>query len=247
MSLSYHITGWVSVLFFALSLAGIGSQLRLIWRRKHSHQVAVNQAGESQAGPPADSSRPTAVLSLNQFFASFLAFYSFLVYGICSEPFNHYLVWTRLPATVLVLFILYEVWHDRRNRLPALAVMTGITLMLAAAGLLIAGPRITTEGRWVWALLAVFAAAVFAQGLMHQIMRVRQTGHTGAISLHMHQLTTCKDASTIAFALTMQPGMGWPLMVVGVTGVATKSVLMWHFRWVDHSPLAAARRTASGD
>ena len=141
-----------------------------------------------------------------------------------------------------MLFILYEIWHDRRQRLPALVVITGVTLMLAAAGLLIAGPTITTEGRWVSALLALFAAAVFAQGLMHQIMRVRQTGRTGAISLRMHQLTTCKDASTIAFALTMPPGIGWPLMVVGVTGVATKSVLMWHFRWVDRSPLAAARR-----
>jgi len=247
MSLSYHIAGWVSVFFFVLSLAGIGSQLRLIWRRKLSHQLAVRQVDESQNRFAPESGRPTAVLSLNQFFASFLAFYSFLVYGICSEPFNHYLVWTRLPATFLVLLILYEIWHDRRERLPAFVVVTGFVLVLAAAGLLIAGPRITTEGLWVSALLALFAAAVFAQGLLHQILRVRQTGETGAVSLRMHQLTTCKDVSTIAFALTMQPGMGWPLMVVGCVGVVTKSALMWHFRWAQHSPLAAARRTAPGD
>jgi hypothetical protein len=51
MSLSYHVTGWISVFFFALSLAGIGTQLRLIWRRKHSHQVAVNQADASARRP----------------------------------------------------------------------------------------------------------------------------------------------------------------------------------------------------
>lgn len=240
MPLSYHITGAISVVFFVLSLIGIGTQLRLIWRRKFAHTLA------GQASPTVEFDRPTAVLSLNQFFASFLAFYSFLVYGVCSEPFNHYLVWTRLPATFLVLLILFEIWLDRRQRLPAVAVFAGVVLMLVAAGLLIAGPRITTEGRWVSAFLAVFAAAVFAQGLIHQIVRIRQTGRTGAVSLRMHQLTTSKDVSTIVFALAMPPGMGWPLMVVGAVGVVTKSVLMWHFRWVDHSPLAATRRQTIG-
>ena len=237
MSNSYHIAGWISVFFFLLSLAGVAEQLRLIWRRKlefrethDSHEVA------------ADLDRPTAVLSLNQFFASFLAFYSFLVYGLCLSPLNYYLVWTRLPATLLVLCILYEIWHDRRTRLSVAAFGGGALMITAAVAFQYAGPSVVTEGRVASAGLAVFAAAVFVQGLIHQIVRVRQTGHTGAISLRMHQLTTCKDASTILLAVTMPAGTGWPLMVVGGVGIATKSVLMWHFRWVRLSPLAAARR-----
>lgn len=237
MPVNYHVTGAISVFFFLLSLAGIFTQLQEIWRRKHSFVNASESSGQLQ--------RPTAVLSLNQFFASFLAFYSFLVYGFCSQPFNHYLVWTRLPATLLVLGILYEIWHDRRGRLPSLALTVAFVLVMAAVTLLLSGEQILRGGRHISALLAIFAAAVFAQGILHQIFCIRQTGQTGAVSLRMHQLTTCKDASTIAFALTMPFETGWPLMTVGVVGIATKSVLMWHFRWVRLSPLARQRRSES--
>lgn len=237
MSTSYHIAGWISVFFFMLSLGGVAEQLRLIWRRKRAyHEKQASDVGATEFD------RPTAVLSLNQFFASFLAFYSFLAYGLCLSPLNHYLVWTRLPATLLVLCILFEIWHDRRSRLSSAAFTGGAVMIVAAVGLLVAGPEVAAEGRVVSAGLALFAAAVFAQGITHQIVRVRQTGHTGAVSLRMHQLTTCKDASTILLALTMPPGTGWPLMTVGGVGIVTKTVLMWHFRWVRLSPLAATRR-----
>ena len=120
MSTSYHIAGWISVFFFLLSLGGVAEQLRLIWRRKRRFHSALAHDDETS-----DFDRPTAVLSLNQFFASFLAFYSFLVYGLCLSPLNHYLVWTRLPATLLVASILFEIWHDRRTRLSAGAPCSG--------------------------------------------------------------------------------------------------------------------------
>jgi hypothetical protein len=224
MPVNYHVTGSISVFFFLLSLVGIFIQLREIRRRKLNFKSSQESGSEVQ--------RPTAVLSLNQFFASFLAFYSFLVYGFCSEPFNHYLVWTRLPAILLALAILYEIWHDRRGRLPAFAMGGSFVLILVAVAVLLSGEQIIREGRDVSAILAIFAAAVFGQGIIHQIVRVRQIGHTGAVSLRMHQLTTCKDLSTIAFALAMPIESGWPLMTVGGVGVVTKSVLMWHFRWV---------------
>ncbi|MDA0590461.1 MAG: hypothetical protein O2820_13795 [Planctomycetota bacterium] len=224
MPVNYHVTGWISVFFFLLSLAGIFMQLREIWRRKLDFRTCRKSNGELD--------RPTAVLSLNQFFASFLAFYSFLVYGLCSEPFNHYLVWTRLPATLLAVAILYEIWHDRRGRLPALALVGSLVLFVLAVAVLVSGEQVIRQGRDVSAILAIFAAAVFGQGIIHQIVLIRRSGQTGAISLRMHQLTTCKDFSTIAFALAMPLESGWPLMTVGGVGVVTKSVLMWHFRWV---------------
>jgi len=52
--------------------------------------------------------RPTAILSLNQFVSSFLAFFSFFLYGACLQRFNHYLVWPRLLACLLTLAVLYE-------------------------------------------------------------------------------------------------------------------------------------------
>lgn len=233
MPVNYHVTGWISVFFFVLSLVGIFAQLREIWRRKFNFNNTSEIGSELQ--------RPTAVLSLNQFFASFLAFYSFLVYGFCSTPFNHYLVWTRLPATLLALAILYEIWHDRRGWLPALAMGGSLVLFVLAVMIMVSGEQVISEGRDVSAFLAIFAAAVFGQGIIHQILLVRQSGQTGAISLRMHQLTTCKDLSTIAFALAMPLGSAWPLMTVGGVGVVTKSVLMWHFRWVRLNALTPER------
>lgn len=233
MPANYHVTGSISVFFFLLSLLGIFTQLREIWRRKHAHR-------DTPAAEVDERDRPTAVLSLNQFFASFLAFYSFLVYGFCSEPFNHYLVWTRLPATLLVLTILYEIWHDRRGEVAFVVFSGSLALVVLAVVTLISGQQVIEGSRHVAGWLAIVAATVFGQGIIHQILQVRRRGHTGAISLRMHQLTTCKDLSTIAFALTMPFDQGWPLMTVGCVGVATKSVLMWHFRWARlHSPCAS--------
>lgn len=248
MSLSYHITGAISVLFFSLCLIGIWAQISTIRRRKREmldwQSSAV--AAEIAVDPIPDIDlpvRPTSVLSLNQFFASFLAFYSFLVYGICIEPFNHYLVWTRLIATSLVMLILYEIWHDRRRLVAAVALATSLLLMLVAVGMLvIGGNRVADEGRWIATILAVFAAGVQAQGLTHQVVRIRRSGRTGAVSLKMHQLTTLKDLSTIGFAATMPIGAGWPLMLVSGTGATVKTVVMWHFGWVRRSPIAAMRR-----
>ena len=236
VDLNYHITGVVSVFFFLLCLIGIGEQLREILRRKRD--VQSQSSIDSQA---TELERPTAILSLNQFFASFLAFYSFFVYGICVEPLDHYLIWTRLFATLLVLRILWEIRVDRQSASSKWSFAVGVILMLSAIALGLSGQRFAAA-KWVSAALAIFAAAVFAQGLTHQILWIRRIGHTGAVSLRMHQLTTCKDASTLAFASAMGFSKGWPLMVVAIVGIAVKSVLMWHFRWVRITPIAARRR-----
>ena len=90
-----YINFWGSLnsVFILLSLIGVFSQLQKIWRRKR-----IDQNGEA-----------TELLSLNQFSVSFLAYYSFFVYGYSIDPFNHYIVWPRLVAALLVTMILYEI------------------------------------------------------------------------------------------------------------------------------------------
>ena len=235
MSTAYQETGWIVVICFTLSLLGIAGQLMQI-RERRREMLALLEADRSV------EHRPTDVLSLNQFFASFLAFYSFLVYGLCLDPFNHFLVWTRLPAVLLAVLILREIHIDRRDRPSAAVWWTSLLMIAVSLGLLVSDVRVSSEARWVASGLALFAAAVFSQGLLHQVIRIRQTGRTGAISLRMHQLTTLKDASTVAFAVTLPNGNGWPLLVVGLVGIVTKLALMWQFRWARRSPVAAARR-----
>ena len=238
MLTAYQVTGWISVICFLLSLGGVWGQLRTIRQRRRE---LLNIQEEDRRV----EHRPTDVLSLNQFFASFLAFYSFLTYGLCLNPFNHFLVWTRLPAVLLVVCILREIHLDRRNRVSAGAWFGSLLLIGVSIALMFSEAKVSAEARWVSSGLALVATAVFAQGLLHQVIRIRRTGRTGAVSLTMHQLTTLKDASTIAFALAMPNDDGWPLLVVGLVGVVTKSALMWQFRWAGLSPVAAARRGES--
>ena len=87
--MAYHITGLISALIFLLTVSGLWSQLKFIWRRK-SLRTEVRTPGAVE--------RPAAILSLNQFVSSFLAFFSFFLYGACLQRFNHYLVWPRLAA-----------------------------------------------------------------------------------------------------------------------------------------------------
>src|SRR5207249_5067840 len=100
--MAYHITGLISALIFLLTLGGLWSQLRFIFERKKTFR----KGGLTE--------RPTAILSVNQFVSSFLAFFSFFLYGACLPKFNHYLVWSRLAATLLTLAVLFEMMRDRR-------------------------------------------------------------------------------------------------------------------------------------
>src|SRR3954468_7970086 len=118
--MAYHITGLINAAIFLLTVGGLWSQLQFIFERKRT----------AAAGDLAQ--RPTAILSLNQFVSSFLAFFSFFIYGACLARFNHYLVWTRLAASFLTLLVLLEIMSDRRTAL-SIACFAGCTLLLLGA------------------------------------------------------------------------------------------------------------------
>src|SRR5262245_1501513 len=188
--MTYHITGLISAVIFLLTASGLWLQLQFVWKRKCACAAGTGQ-------------RPTAVLSLNQFVSSFLAFYSFFLYGGCLPRFNHYLVWTRLVASVLTLLVLYEMMVDRRDIRTIIAVVSGVALMIAAPVVFLLHPE---GSRWAQTLsqtLIVVVTIILAQGYTHQIFLIRQSGQTGAVALRMHQLFFLKDVSTIVFALAM--------------------------------------------
>ncbi len=225
----YDVAGTINTIFILVSLVGVWSQLEKIWLRKRNAATA---------------SEPTAILSLNQFTVSFLAYFSFFVYGYSIEPFNHYIVWPRLIASLLVVIILYEVWRDRRS--PRSAGVLGASLMVLLFGVLglIWGDRYTDEGKLISASLIVAITLLIAQGYVHQIMLIWRSGQTGAVSLRMSQFILMMDISTIAFAFAMGLVNGWPLLLLATVSAITKLVIMWLFRWEKTSPMAEARRLA---
>jgi len=227
---SYHITGVISAVIFLLTVSGLWSQLDLIRGRKKSFR-----GGELRQ-------RPTAILSLNQFVSSFLAFFSFLIYGACLRPLNHYLIWPRLIACLLILVLLWEIAADRRDPLSSLALASGGLLLVAVPPMLIFTDSASRLGRSLSQGFVVAVTALLAQGYVHQIAVIRRSGHTGAVSLRMHQFFFLKDASTAVFAATMGLANGWPVMLMSFVSGATKIAIMWHFRWARVSPLARERR-----
>ena len=222
----YNIAGTVNTAFILLSLLGVGAQLRLV-RNRRERADATDGA--------------TAVLSLNQFTVSFLAYLSFFVYGYSVTPFNHFIVWPRLLASVLVMAILVEIWRDRRSRSATTSLLTAALLLICALAGLAWGDRHVDEGRVVASAMIVVITALLAQGYAHQILLILRNGHTGAVSLRMSQLILLMDLSTIVFASAMGLRLGWPLLLLAVVSGSTKLAILYLFRW-QRSAQADSRR-----
>ena len=222
---AYNFFGSLNSLFIIVSLFGILSQLLTLRRRRAS----------SAAGA-------TELLSLNQFVISFLAYWSFFVYGYSVEPFLHYLVWPRLIAAVLVAAIVWEIWHDRRSRMAGWSLAAvAVLLMVGAAGMLL-GKTYLDQSKIISTSLILIICVLLAQGYAHQILLILRSGKTGAVDIKMSQFILLMDVSTLAFALSMGLDKGWPLLCLAVTSGITKLAILYLFRWVRVSSVAKMRR-----
>ena len=226
----YALAGSLNSLFIVVSLFGLWSQLKKIWQRKHDASVG---AGKS-----------TDILSINQFTVSFLAYCAFFVYGYSITPFNHYIVWPRLIASLIALAILYEIDSDRRSLASRHALLACALLLCAGLAGLAYGPTFTDEKRAVSQSLIVAVTVLLAQGYAHQIRLIWRSGRTGAVSLTMSQFILAMDASTIFFACVMGLETGWPLLLLACVSATTKLAIMWLFRWEKTSPAARMKRQA---
>ncbi|MCW8108147.1 hypothetical protein OPS25_06535 [Alteromonas ponticola] len=223
----YDVAGTVNTAFILVSLYGVFSQLKKIGRRKRTSDNSV---------------RPTALLSINQITVSYLAYLSFFIYGYSIEPFNHYIVWPRLIAALLVLQIIKEILIDRKSltAITSFSFAAG-SLVLAVVGLFY-GETIADEGKVISTSIIFVVSVLIAQGYFHQIRLIIKSGQTGAVDLKMSQFILMMDISTIVFALSMGLKEGWPLLVLAITSGVTKLIIMYLFKWVATSPLAEKRR-----
>jgi len=224
---AYNFFGLINTTFIFISLYGVLSQVKTIWRRKRNKSL---------------DGTPTELLSINQFTVSFLAYLSFFIYGYSIEPFNHYIVWPRFIASALVGIILYEILMDRRNKSSVLSFIVMLLSFAVAIAGLFYGETYADEEKQVSTLIILIISLLIAQGYFHQIKLIIKSGDTGAVDLKMSQFIFMMDVSTIAFALSMGLATGWPLMVLAITSAITKLIIMYLFKWVDKSPIAMQRR-----
>ena len=233
--MNYHIAGLISSLFFAMSLAGMMFQIQLVWKRKADHKRGI----------PIDGG-PTSILSLNRFFSGFVSYYAMFLYGLCLTRFNHYLVWPRIIALILLLTILYEIMIDRRTRAATGLFYGSVFLIFTAIFIALLGFRAQTHDTYISRSLMLLAMILFVQGSTHQVLRIRRSGRTGGLSLRMYQLFFMKDFSSAIFGIAMGIGDGWPVILFHVLSMIAITFTLWHFRWVNFSPLARLRRQSSG-
>jgi hypothetical protein len=224
----YNSLGTLNTIFIVISLIGIYSQLQTIINRK-KHESTKYKASE--------------LLSLNQFSVSFLAYFSFFVYGYSIEPFNHFIVWPRLIASLLVATILYEIWRDRQTRIAGICLIAAVVIFITGSIGLFYGDSYTDNAKLASTILIVGVTILIAQGYYHQIYLILRSGKTGAVNLKMSQFILMMDISTIAFALTMSLENGWPLLCLAIVSSITKLVIMYLFYWVKVSDLAEQRRS----
>ena len=228
----YHLAGWASAFFVTLSLTGLALQAKLIYARKRL-------ARDGQLG----DERPTSTISLNRFVAAYLGFYSLLVYGLCFVEFNHYLVWPRIVAALIILTVLHALMSERQT-VASRCAFFGCAVLLCAAFLirLLDAPALMLGARIAQGLVVV-SMALFVQGATHQIIKIRRAGRTGGLSLPMHQLFFLKDFFSVLFGITMGLAVGWPLLLFNGASMFMQCAVMWNFRWVRVSEIAAQRRT----
>ncbi|MFZ6680531.1 hypothetical protein [Undibacterium sp. Tian12W] len=232
----YTLAGSLNSIFILISLYGIWSQVKMVWDRKAAAWPARDVSGD-------ESDKPTDLLSLNQFTVSFLAYCAFFVYGYSIRPLNHFIVWPRMIAAMLILALLWEIYRDRKTRLAFVSSMMAAVIMLLALSGLIFGGTFIDEGRRVSQSLIVLVTLFLAQGYAHQIGLIWKSGKTGAVSLKMSQFILAMDVTTILFAFAMGLQTGWPLLFLATVSAITKLVIMYLFKWVEFSPLAFERRS----
>lgn len=213
--LVYNGVGIVSAVLVAVSTVGIGLQLQKILKRRVVGGVIATQG-----------------LSLVRFSTSFLAFFSMFLYGLTLEAFNHYLVWPRVLALAMLLAILFEIWRDRRNGTAMAVLGGGLALVAVAVYLSATEYRLVVHQAGLTHALVICSALLLMQGGVAQIMQIRRTGETGALSLPMHQLFFLKDASSILFAIVMGFANGWPVFAFHLVSLVLQVATMWHFRLV---------------
>jgi hypothetical protein len=202
----YHLLGWLSSLVFVFTWYGLSHQIfQMVSAKKYD-----NTASQS--------------LSINQFSSSFFAFYANFIFGLSAENFNHYLVWTRLGALLLLLVILGYIWKDRRSFLSffafssaTMAIVLGFVAMNFRPF-----PVIATYGTNSF---VVIVALILVQGTVHQCMVINKQKNVGSLSESMVFSIILKDFSTLAFALTMPLAMAWPLLFMNGSSILSRGFL----------------------
>ncbi len=202
---SVHATGMAAAASFGLVVAGLLLQVRVIHRRR------------------AQGQNPVAVLSLNQFFVTFL---SFIAFALCSSsigPVGGYVLWPRIVGAVPCAYIIVQIALVRRDAISWLALAScGLLTAVLGYQLLVNQGEVLVRRE----VVAIVASAVLLQGYAHQVFKLHRSGYRGAVSVGYHSLVLLKDIAMLAFAAGLPWDAAWPLVLMSGSSALTKVAVL---------------------
>ncbi|MDY7007333.1 MAG: hypothetical protein SWX82_26240 [Cyanobacteriota bacterium] len=204
--MQFHFLGILNGILFLFTWYGLFHQFKILRERR---QIGIQGF--------------TKNLSSQQFLTSFTAFFCIFLLGLNSAEFNHYLVWTRLGALLLVIAILFEIHLDRRTNASyislaatAIALIIGFLLMLLRP----LPDAINISGD----ILTIIIAFILGYGNIHQI-RLLKNNKNIPLSRRLLSSILVKDFSTLAFGLTMPISVAWPLLLLNSSSFILRSYM----------------------
>ena len=214
MTTAYHITGLLQASLFTLSISAVWVQLQFVRRRR----ARISEAGTREAA--------TDNLSLVSIFGSFGAFFSFVLLSTAIEPFAHYIFWSRIPACVLAILLLWEFRRDHPTSVRALVGPLAAALFVSAIVMTGFFPGLGRAQIRELQILVLIAGGVLASGQVHQLWLLITRRRVGALSLRARTLNLLKDLSTVAFGVALGVHQSWSLVVVAAANVALTAVVL---------------------
>jgi hypothetical protein len=171
----------------------------------------------------ADAGRKEAATDNLSFLAingSFVAFFSFLVFSTATDPFAHYIFWSRIPACVLAILLLWEFRLDYPASMKAVAGPASCVLFLSALLGTILLPGVAPAFIKQLQIVVVVSGVVLVGGQVHQLWLLLSRRRVGALSLRARTLNLMKDLSTVAFGVTLGMHQSWSFVVVAAANAA---------------------------
>jgi hypothetical protein len=184
-----HIAGIINNIFFSTSIIGFYNQWRKIRLRKLSSQYGKGQSSKS--------------ISYNFIMSSFIALFSFVILRASANPFNHYLVWTRIAALFFIILILIEMIGDRPSYLSFMVLVFTFLFIAIGAFMLYKIIYLYQSYSLYGEMLVLLTTVITFQGFLHQLRMLKRIKGSTALSLSMFQLGLGKDLSSLLLGCAM--------------------------------------------
>lgn len=211
----YALVGTVSSALYLGCLWGVLLQIATILGRRKRYSTRGESLGFA-----------TRALSVNGFASSFLAFYVVYVYSLLMSEVDYFILATRLAASIVTLYVLFEIYRDRTSLWDRLPFQIGAACLLMSVLVPFLRDRSIHDGTRFSILIVVLVTAIMLQGGLSQIALIVRQKCTGALSARMNLIFFFKDVMNVAFGAIIDFNDGWPLMFIGGVSAALKLTIL---------------------